>query len=91
MKKLFFVGAYLWMLVVFPVLAADPEVVIVKIIEIQGRSKVVINRGEGNIEELDLPLGISNKNVADVTTVYHRVAKQLYQEGVCVAGADASH
>ncbi|KAA9332242.1 hypothetical protein F0P96_12225 [Hymenobacter busanensis] len=86
MKKLLLLVAGLWMLAVHPTVAADPEVVIVKIIEIPSRSKVIITRGEGKVEELDLPLGVSSKNAAESTAVYYRVAKQLYAEGYVLQG-----
>lgn len=89
MRKLIVLGACLLALGVYPsvALAADPEVVVVRVYEQLGSpSRLVISRGAGKTEVLDFPNGYSEKNVVAAAELYHRIVTQLYQEGYVLQG-----
>ena len=88
MKKLFFVVGCLLVLGSSPVFAQqEPDIVIVRIYDLRYSSgQIVITRGEGKSEIVPLENGVSDKKVIKASETYHRVIKQLYQEGYVMQG-----
>lgn len=82
MKKLLFVLSCLLVLDSAPVLAhkLEPEVVVVRVVEFNGRIKVSISRGSKE-ESIELELGQSEKKMRATASGYQKLIQQLYQEG----------
>lgn len=85
MKKLLLLGACLAALGSTPVMAqiGGADVVVVRVSDGLGfrTGKLAIIRGEGKNEEIELPLGVSFKQLINSGEVYRGVFLKLYQEG----------
>lgn len=84
MKKLLFLGACLVALASSPAWAqaGEPEVVVVRVVEkIAGKNRLVVVRGEGKSEEVELDSGLNTKSMTASGEAMRRVFAQLYHEG----------
>ncbi len=88
MQKLFYVVGCLLVLSSSPVLAqtTDPDVVVVRVSEQIGASRMIITRGEGKSTTIDLPFGYSSKTMTESSETYYRVVTGLYKEGYTLTG-----
>ncbi len=84
MKKLLLVGACLWALATLPsVAAAPPEIIVVRIYE-GSHTTIIITRGEGKSEKIEIENGIADKRLTQASEGYYKVFERLYQEGFTV-------
>ena len=83
MKKLLFLGACLLALSSSPVRAqtGGSDVVVVRLVDGLPSSQLVIVRGPGQNEQLELPAGIGTKNLISSGEVLQQAVAKLYQEG----------
>ncbi len=82
MKKLFFLGACLWLLAapLRALAAAPPDIVVVRIYE-GANITAIITRGEGKSEKIEFSSGLSDKNMTRASEGYYKIFEKLYQEG----------
>jgi hypothetical protein len=90
MKKLLLVSACLWALLAEPVRAraAEPDVIVVKVLESRLATRIVIARSWGIPEELEITPGLtgSEETVAlDVAKKMQQVLAKLYVQGYTIA------
>lgn len=84
MKKGFFLCACLLALATRPAAAAvPPEIVVVRIYE-GSHTVIIITRGEGKSEKIELENGTTDKRLTRGSEGYYKVFEQLYQEGYTV-------
>jgi len=84
MKKLFFLCACLLALATQPcAAAAPPEIVVVRIYE-GSHTVIIITRGEGKSEKIEVDNGITDKKLIQANEGYYKVLERLYQEGYTV-------
>lgn len=84
MKKLFLLCACLLALVTQPCAAAvPPEIVVVRIYE-GIHTVIIITRGEGKSEKIEVENGTTDKRLIQANEGYYKVLEQLYQEGYTV-------
>ncbi len=84
MKKLLLLGAGLWALATRPSVAATPpDIVVVRIYE-GTHTTIVITRGEGKSEKIEVDNGITDKRLIQANEGYYKVFERLYQEGFTV-------
>jgi hypothetical protein len=83
MKKVFLLGACLVALASAPAKAqtGGKEVVVVRVIDDFGRSKIIIARPEGKTEEVDFNGGASASSLKQGAITLQRVISGLSQEG----------
>jgi len=83
MKKLFFLASCLVVLGSSPVWAGadDPTVVVVRVIERYNSARLVIDRGSGTPEIIELENGGSEKDASAVAAAYQRAIAKLYAQG----------
>ncbi len=84
MKKLLLLGACLWALATPPGVAATPtDMIVVRIYE-GTHTTIVITRGEGKSEKIEIDNGITDKRLVQANEGYYQVFERLYQEGYTV-------
>ncbi|MFD1874263.1 hypothetical protein [Hymenobacter bucti] len=83
MKKLLFLGACLVALASQPVMAqtGGADVVVVRIADGSNASQLVIVRGPGRNERIDLSSSINNKSLTSTGEAIQQATAKLYQEG----------
>ncbi len=90
MKKLLLLGACLWALAApLGVAATPPNIVVVRIYE-GGHTTIVITRGEGKSEKIEIDNGITDKKLIQANEGYYKVFERLYQEGFTVQSTFAT-
>lgn len=62
---------------------APPEIVVVRIYE-GSHTVIIITRGEGKSEKVEIANGITDKKLIQASEGYYKVLEQLYQEGYAV-------
>jgi hypothetical protein len=83
MKKLLCLCACLLVLATLPSAAMPPDILIVRIYE--GRkTTIIITRGEGKSEKVELENGFTDKRLIETSEGYYKVFERLYQEGYTV-------
>ena len=84
MKKLLFLCACLWALAMLPsAAAAPPDIVVVRIYEGM-HTTIIITRGEGKSEKIEIENGVTDKRLTQANEGYYKVFERLYQEGYTV-------
>lgn len=73
-----------------PARAADPEVVIVQVVENNIKADIFIVRGESTPEHIEIPVGITDKRAASAAVGYQRVLAKLYAEGYVPQGSSGA-
>ncbi|TGE23510.1 hypothetical protein [Hymenobacter metallicola] len=88
MKKLFFLLSCLLVLGSAPAWAqtSEPDIVVVRVSEMPGGSRLVVTRGEGKSTTVDITNGYGNKVMVEASETYYRVVAGLYKEGYVLAG-----
>jgi len=84
MKKLFLLCACLLILAApLRAVVAPPEIIVVRIYE--GRKTIIIiTRGEGKSEKIEVENGLTDKKLMEASEGYYKVFERLYQEGYTV-------
>jgi opacity protein-like surface antigen len=62
---------------------APPEIIIVRIYE-GNSTTIIITRGEGKSEKIEIENGMSDKKLIQASEGYYKVIERLYQEGYTV-------
>jgi hypothetical protein len=84
MKKLVLLCAGLWALATLPSAATTPpDLVVVRIYE-GVHTTIIITRGEGKSEKIELENGTTDKRLTQANEGYYKVFERLYQEGYAV-------
>jgi hypothetical protein len=84
MKKLLLLCACLLALATLPsAVAAPPDIVVVRIYEGM-HTTIIITRGEGKSEKIEVENGITDKKLLQANEGYYKVFERLYQEGYTV-------
>jgi hypothetical protein len=93
MKKILFLGACLVALASKPVMAqtAGPDVVVVRVTDGLVASQMVIVRGPGKNEQIDLPVGTHTKGLVSSGEVIQQAIAKLYQEGYSLKSTFGGH
>lgn len=83
MKKLLILGVCLLALAAHPstVLAGDPDVVVVRVLDNGGNVRLFISRPDGKSEKVEFNGGFNEKGLSDSGQGYQKVIAKLYQEG----------
>jgi hypothetical protein len=90
MKKLLLPGACLWALATLPSVAATPpDIVVVRIYE-GAHTTIIITRGEGKSEKIEVDNGLTDKKLIQANESYYKVFERLYQEGFTVQSTFAT-
>jgi len=90
MKKLFLLCACLLALAApLRAVAAPPDIVVVRIYE-GAHTTIIITRGEGKSEKVEIENGISDKKLIQANEGYYKVLEQLYREGYTVQSTFAT-
>ena len=83
MKKLLVLCACLLALATLPSAAAPPDIIVVRIYE--GRkTTIIITRGEGKSEKVEVENGFTDKRLIEANEGYYKVFERLYKEGYVV-------
>ena len=81
MKKLLLLCACLLALASpLRVQADPPEIIVVRIYE-GGKTTIIITRGEGKSEKVEIENGQSDKKLVQASEGYYKIFERLYQEG----------
>jgi hypothetical protein len=93
MKKLLFLGACLVALASQPVMAqtSGPDIVVVRVIDGIAASQMVIVRGLGKNERIDLADGSNNKGLVSSGEAIQQAIAKLYQEGYSLRSTFGGH
>lgn len=62
---------------------APPEIIVVRIYE-GSHTTIIITRGEGKSEKIEIENGISDKRLIQANEGYYKVLERLYEEGYTV-------
>ena len=91
MKKLFLLGACLLALSVNPVKAqtANPDIVVVRVMDVPNRLHFVIVRGEGKVEEMEFA-GSNSAKKPSTGEAYFKVYSMLMKEGYALQNTTTS-
>ena len=60
--------------------AAPPEIIVVRIYE-GTHTTIIITRGEGKSEKIEVENGVTDKKLTQASESYYKVFERLYQEG----------
>jgi hypothetical protein len=92
MKKLLFLGACFVALASQPVLAqASPDVVVVRVADGTYGSQLVIVRGPGKNEQIDLINSTNTKGLISSGEAIQQALAKLYQEGYSLKSSFSGH
>jgi opacity protein-like surface antigen len=63
--------------------AAPPDIIIMRIYESR-KTTIIITRGEGKSEKIEVENGFTDKKLIEANEGYYKVFERLYQEGYTV-------